>query len=267
MKEKSEIEFNFFVVGILLILGTSALVAFSNFFTGHLNLKAITAGQTGALLAQMTFYAIIVERITEVLLNLKYAGRRKNEGVKIAVETGALKVAQAELAEARRSTSSAAPLIDTLSQQVSERFNDLQSARKTNGTEEELMKIKADSQKFALLVSVFFGLLLGLVGVRIFGSLTVVDTNFIPDESQIRQVIKGIPNLKGSQDTVSRDMILALSEIKDQKDGTIGMDNIQKKMFQGLDVIVTGLLLAGGASGLHPILNWGKRLNGSSEFT
>ena len=240
---------------IAMLVATFSLVAFTPYFTGYLNLKAISAGQTGALLAQMTFYAVIVERVTEILVKMKYSEEKKMEKIKVATEAGAFKTAQAELAAVNVYTPSAAPMIATLSQKVDDTRVELQRVKALNNTDIAEVELKAKAKKFAILTSTVLGILLALIGVRIFGTLSIVEASYVPDKTTIKRAISAIPSLAADQDAVVKQITTALSEIKETQNGTVDMQPFQQKFFRGLDVIFTGILLAGGAAGLHPLLN------------
>ena len=73
-------------------------------------------------------------------------------------------------------------------------------------------RIKKHASVFAILL----GIILGLIGARVFGSISSGET----------------------------------------------LSGFQSALLAGTDVLLTGLLLAGGAEGLHPLLNKVKSLGG-----
>jgi len=175
------------LVGLIALLGSGIAIPmfFPDTFYNSLQLNLIPASQTGNLLAQLIFYALIIERITEIFVDTSFSSQKASIEAQYVNEKEGFEAASKELEET----------------QLAE-------------------KIRLS----AIVFSISIGILLALVGVRILGVLV---------------------------DPIANE---ALSDIP-----------FQNTLRNGTDVMITGLLLAGGAAGLHPIINQLKRFGYSDK--
>lgn len=205
-------------LGILTLVLTSIAIpmVFPETFYNSLQLNKIPASQTGNVLAQLIFYAVIIERITEIFVDSSFSGQKARIEAHYINEKEELEIAAKELEQTH---------LDPNSNDYKALVNSLSAAKSKLGTKKLNSKINEKwstlTEKIrinAILFSISMGILLALVGVRILGVLEAPIEGEFPEK---------IP--------------------------------FQNTLRNGTDVMITGLLLAGGAAGLHPIINQLKR--------
>lgn len=202
----------------LILTGISIPILFPSTFYTALELQKIPASQTGNLLAQLVFYALIIERITEIFIDTSFSGQKTAIKTMYVYEEEGLKMA-------RKSFGTMNPLdaetdkYQVLANAVTLAENKLEAKRVTTKANERWFDLTGKIKISAILFSVSLGILLAMVGVRILGVL-VPPLEFVATN-------KTIP--------------------------------FQASLRTGVDVVITGLLLAGGAAGLHPIINQLKK--------
>jgi len=65
-----------FGIIVLILAGVSVPMFFPSTFYNALELHKIPASQTGNLLAQLVFYALVIERITEIFIEASFSGQK-----------------------------------------------------------------------------------------------------------------------------------------------------------------------------------------------
>lgn len=207
------------LIGItfLILGGISIPMFFPSTFYNALELHKIPASQTGNLLAQLVFYALIIERITEIFIDSSFSGQKSDIKSMYTYEEQNLESASKDFASLSH-LDVGSEKYQGLANAVTaaqEKLNSKKIAMKAN---ERWFELTGKIRITAILFSIFLGILLALVGVRILGTLIP------PIESPSSMKIP-----------------------------------FQNALRNGTDVMVTGLLLAGGAAGLHPIINQLKK--------
>ena len=210
-------------------------------FSNGLQIHMLKATQSGNMLTQLTLYALIVERVTEVYSNAVFSGDKNRLEVKVMKEER----------KANRLGAILQKMPPDVAMTAAHSITD-----ELRRVEDEISKIKDD--KFAkslidldrriVLHTTFFaigiGLLISLVGVRVISSLVQIVSDSAPSltANDAEKTITGV--------STNPKAILEVNEF-----------GLQSKLRGTVDVVLTGLLLAGGAKGLHPIINQVKKLN------
>jgi len=203
------------LIGIVLLIlaGISIPIFFPATFYNALQLQKIPASQTGNLLAQLVFYALIIERITEIFIDSSFSGQKTEIKAMYVYEEDALKTATKSF-EAMSSLNVGSDEYQSLSNAVTSAKERLETKKIAAKANERWFELTGKIRISAILFSIGLGLLLALVGIRILGALVVpID-------------------------------VAASTKLP-----------FQDSLRTGADVMITGLLLAGGAAGLHPIIN------------
>lgn len=203
---------------ILVLAGVSIPMMFPATFYNALELQKISAQQTGNLLAQLVFYALIIERITEIFIESSFTNQKT--GIK------ATYVYEEESYERAAKAFQKVTLLEvgvekynSMEKSLSAAKENLETKKSNAKANERWLELTGKIKLAAILFSISLGVLLALVGVRILGTLVPPLEFGAPD--------KDIP--------------------------------FQTSLRTGVDVMITGLLLAGGAAGLHPIINHLKK--------
>ncbi|MGB0907050.1 MAG: hypothetical protein ACPGVT_06120 [Maricaulaceae bacterium] len=245
----------------IVIIAFAATLYFTQ-LSGFLDLKKITAAQTGALITQMMFYAVIVERVTEVFVNASFAGKRKDVHVQYIHQARSFMEAKKQLEEAQKSYAKAS-VISQLATAVQTKSDNLEKVKENEEIDKKLLKLKTEAKWFSSTVSITLGILLALIGIRVFGTLSVSGVPVDIDTTRFVDAVKGIDGLTITPEKIAEAINSVDKDTLEIVPAWNALSEIQKNLFRATDVIMTGLLLAGGASGLHPLLDMAKKINPS----
>ena len=206
------------LLGLTALLGSGIAIPmlFPDTFYNSLQLNLIPASQTGNLLAQLIFYALIIERITEIFVDTSFSSQKASIEAQYVNEKEGFESASKEFAETHLATDSLE--YKTLAAELKDAKSKLDSKKIDSKINQKWSELTEKIRISAIVFSISIGILLALVGVRILGVLV---------------------------DPLAEE---ALSDIP-----------FQNTLRNGTDVMITGLLLAGGAAGLHPIINQLKK--------
>jgi len=196
------------VVGLILIAFGLPQI-WPALFSDSLDLTSRSAAKTGNLLTQIIFFALLIERATEVYVSSAFGTKQKALQSQDWAE-------RKKLAHLERLLNESLHASDTVTRKTL--IDEVLKAQKTLKTKQVDMdidpqwtKLKQKVETHTTVFALGLSLLISLVGVRVFDGLT--------------------ENANSLSNLVS-----------------------------GTDVIITGLMMAGGAKGLHPIMNMVKSL-------
>jgi len=212
------------LLGLTALLGSGIAIPmfFPDTFYNSLQLNLIPASQTGNLLAQLIFYALIIERITEIFVDTSFSSQKAGIEAQYVNEKEGFETASRELEETQLAKDS--PEYKTLVQEMNDSKSKFDLKKINSKINQQWSELTEKIRISAIVFSISVGILLALVGVRILGVLVDPIAN---------EAVSDIP--------------------------------FQNTLRNGTDVMITGLLLAGGAAGLHPIINQLKRFGYSKK--
>ena len=176
-------------------------------FTQAIDLSNRPATDTGNLLTQIMFFALLIERATEVYILSAFGAEQRVLQSKDLAQRNALDRAKRLLKESLQTSDS--NVRKTLIDEVFKAEQQLTIKQSEPETETQLIDFKQKVGTHSTVVAVGLSLLVSLVGVRVFGGLIDADASI----------------------------------------------TLRTKLVSGTDVIITGLMLAGGAKSLHPVMN------------
>jgi len=193
---------------LVLIIGFSIPIFYKGDFSAPLNLHDISFKQTINLLAQLVFYALIIERITEVYVDSVFSSQKAGIKATYLNELDDLERERERLTEldAKKSVD----LYTEQQKRVQSALWKLDSKKDDENINLQWLNLTNTIREHAIIFSLVCGVLLSLVGINMLSSLTT---------------------------------------------GEIASGSLQATLRTSVDVIMTGLLLAGGAAGIHPIIN------------
>jgi len=201
-----------YIFWIIIILGTGFLlpIVFASEWRGVLDIKNITAGKTGNILAQLALYALVVERVTEVYINTTFNKYKADLKKLDAVETRKVHILQTTYKSQQNALEEQKQTLTALNAAKL----DLEKKRQDANVDAQWIDLTNRIKKHASIFGMLVGIALALVGARVLGSVAASET----------------------------------------------LSTHQSTLLAGADVLITGMLLAGGAEGLHPLLNKVKSL-------
>ena len=200
---------NYTFLVICILLAAMIIPAFYHtYWSGSLDIKNISAAKTGNVLAQLAFYALVVERVTEMYVNSMFSNDKAQINRLYAKEERALQSAQF-LKDGLNPLAASEESIVEYDQKVFDAAAELSLRRAEVDADGKWVMLQDTIQKHARIFGILTGCVLGLVGIRFLGSVS---------------------------------------------DGQ-ALSTYQEKLLLGTDVLLTGLLLSGGANSLHPLIN------------
>jgi hypothetical protein len=207
----------------LILGGISIPMFFPTTFYNALELHKIPASQTGNLLAQLVFYALVIERITEIFIDASFSGQKTSIKSGYIYEQRRVEAALKSF-ETMNHLEAESEKYLSLANSVTEAKEKLEAKKVAVKANERWLNLTGKVRLAAIIFSITLGILLALVGVRILGVL--------------------VPPIEGELP----------SKVP-----------FQSSLRNATDVMITGLLLAGGAAGLHPIINQLKKFGHSEK--
>ena len=220
---------NISLAAIVATLIVAAVSAYHGFV--EVNLDQLEAAEVGTLFLTLIFVALVIERAVEVYINNRYGVEELQEsrGIRLARQKLALEE-QALAAEAARQVpaggdATATLILEDKRDAVAEARRRVQEARDKVRSEKEAARAKLDdvsTRKAAAAgaLATVLGVAASAAGVRVLGQFLPVD--------QASGALTGP---------------LAAADAK-----------FQLACFRFVDVVLTALLLAGGADGIHQIV-------------
>ena len=212
-----------FGIIVLILAGVSVPMFFPSTFYNALELHKIPASQTGNLLAQLVFYALVIERITEIFIEASFSGQKTEIKSKYIYEQKSVDAAIKSFKTMSHLNAESEEYV-TLAKKVTTAKENLEVKKIAVRANEHWLNLTGKIRLTAIVFSVVIGISLALVGVRMLGVLVTPITAEPPTK---------IP--------------------------------VQASLRNAMDVMITGLLLAGGAAGLHPIINQLKKFGHSEK--
>jgi len=213
------------VAVILLVFSAVTLISHDSFSAG-LPVHALRASQTGNMLAKLMLYALIVERVTEVYQHAVFSQQKTELAAKTWSEEE--RVERLKFMFSRMASDVAMSTGNSVAEELRNAEKDLAHVR-TDELKKKAIKLDRRIVIHTTIFAIIAGLFISLVGVRVINSLMQIPAD---------------PSVGAAAST-----------------GAESASNIQAKLRSAVDVIITGLLLAGGAKGLHPIINRVKKLD------
>lgn len=248
------------------LLGLAALAYFAQPFSASLNLTSMTAAELGIMVGQLAFFAMVVERATEIFVNISFAKRRKEVMQDIAPMAQKLHQLHTQFGQLE-AAAKAAPIAAQYLEDIKTAQTQFNTVKSDPVHVADTLNLKSDVYLFSLICSAAIGIVLAFVGVRIFTGLEFINcaqaldekaTNIISKTAQtIQKSVQGLES-SPSHDALKTSVENSVKAINDSMEAC--PSKIQSNAFRAIDKIVTGLLLAGGAAGLHPIINLNKHL-------
>ncbi|CAM2845176.1 MULTISPECIES: hypothetical protein [Vibrio] len=132
---------------------------------------------------------------------------------------------------------------------------------KTDGTDRAIVEatgVKAkDGSRAAMMISLPLGLAVGLTGIGVITPLISIEPSEIDSTMEIARMV--VTNLQNKANQLA--LQITTEEVA-QEIGRISAENVElsRSILRGVDTIVTGGLLAGGASGIHQVAEVVKSL-------
>jgi len=200
---------NYTFLVICILLAAMIIPAFyHSYWSGSLDIKNVSAAKTGNVLAQLAFYALVVERVSEMYVNSMFSNDKAQINRLYAKEDRAFQRVQS-LKEGLNPLTVSKESVIKYDKEVIAAAADLSMRRAEVDADGKWVMLQDKIQKHARIFGILTGCVLGLVGIRFLGSIS---------------------------------------------DGQ-ALSTYQKKLLLGTDVLLTGLLLSGGANSLHPLIN------------
>ncbi len=193
---------------VILVIGFTVPMFYKGDFSAPLNLHDISFKQTINLLAQLVFYALIIERITEVYVDSVFSSQKAEIKAIYINELEDLEREKERLTELDAQMS--VTLFKKQQKRVQSALENLDNKKDDEKINIRWLNLTNTIREHAIIFSLVCGVLLSLVGINMLSSLTTAE---------------------------------------------IASDSLQASLRTSVDVIMTGLLLAGGAAGIHPIIN------------
>ncbi|GEM_PF-2221244 len=211
----------------LVVLFVTVLVAFLAAWNGYIvvNTASVTSADVGAKLLSLIFFALVIERAVEVFISNEYGvdDLRLRRWIRIARNKIMMLEESLNIDAARPTQPGAdAKLVDTRLKTTADMQDQLAAARgelaqAVENAQDGLEKLRVKKARSAAAVSVFLSVLVAAAGVRVFA-------NFV-------EMTQGVVS------------------------GPLANQAGQLAVFRFADVIITALLLAGGADGIHKIVS------------
>ena len=258
MNDKSEI----FGGPILLTVGVlGALIAgvFFKHFAG-IPLDSIEPQSIGKTLLGLIFFALLIERATQVYVNAQIEPERSKLTEESTKKKAAFLHAEQLLVQAQASGNVAAIQSQMAKKDVAKEV--LDEALQVDAVKKDAFVGKTRRQ--TSVISLVMGIFISLVGIRALAPFA--DENVFKSCSpKLHNALK-IPlgkwaeNVAGNEGLVNEldSLGITASDFKSIVMNTSNLCNQfdwQITLFSGIDVFITAALLAGGADGLHQILN------------
>jgi len=197
-----------FLVLLILLAALTVPAFYHSYWSGSLDIKGVSAAKTGNILAQLAFYALVVERVTEMYVNSMFSNDKARINRLYAKEERELEGKKA-LLESINPHMATNEKTSKLQDDVLEAERKLSARRAEVDADGQWVMLQDVIKKHARIFGILTGCVLGLVGIRFLGSIS---------------------------------------------DGQ-ALSAYQQKLLLGTDVVLTGLLLSGGANSLHPLIN------------
>lgn len=254
---------NRFSGSALLVIGLAgALIAgvFFDLFT-VIPLDKVGPDQVGQTFLGLIFFALVIERATEIYVSGRIEPERHLLAEKSAQQRALLRAAEARLSRARADPNSSAADLQKLEAERDAAAKDYTRAVEAEAPKKLELKAKTQTQTSNLAMGL--GIVIALVGVRALGPLGGDDL-FKPCIDAMSQAL-GILGDAKPEDLAAAVKALGanqppLETLISQADNLCSDRRWQRGLFTGVDVLVTGALLAGSADGLHQIVNRFTRL-------
>lgn len=232
---------------------TLAIVVLASFLVAdqfiEIGLEQLGSGDVGRLLLTVIFAALVIERAVEVYINnvfrpkedlAKFDITRAERSVELAEES----LTAEQKRQARSDIQPDAELISDLRNKLAETRSSLLEERME--ATPELAKIRREKGVWASTVATLLSLAVAAIGIRILGQ-------FLPLDSSSGELIGPLANT--CAELVRTSGVSAVDQLSDSARTACQAVELQLTAFRTVDIILTTLLLAGGADGIHKMLN------------
>ncbi len=230
------------IAGLLALLA-AGLIANLLGFT-EVGLRGLDGAEVGTLFLTLIFVALVIERAVEVYVALAYGARERELGRESAIAGKLLQVAEdAVSTETARQAEAAAPDSDRLARVRAE----ADTARKALGQAKvaavgAAVALRDRKARAATGLSLGLSVLAALVGIRLLGQ-------FLPLDEAGR--LTGA--FAETCAALARQQGTTPAELSAEARAACRSVELQLAAFRLVDVILTALVLAGGAEGIHQI--------------
>ncbi len=238
---------------ILLALGVVGALCSSIFFYQFsiIQFNEIKASEVGTVLLGLVFVALVIERATEVYVNVQGDPEIDNAALRDkSVAEAEVRRARTAFSVERAQTVPDAALLATREDEFTAALADHQKMVAAAAPVEE--EIKQQTRKETSVVAIVLGILAALVGVRVLGPF-LADGQFTQCLAELVDDAVQKEMLAAVKDNMTGDSLTQAKTFLDTAFAKIGCTG-QPAWFTGVDVFLTGTLLAGGADGIHQII-------------
>lgn len=224
---------------MILILALGLAAALAGFI--ELSLDDLGPGDIGTKFLTLLFIALVIERSVEVYVNTLFAERemKMRRGIRIARhKLDLMREAQENCGTVAMAASASPEAMSALAGTLNQTEDKLTQAqdeliRQKALAQQPLEAIRVEKARAAGAVSLVLSFGAAAVGVRVLGI-------FLPDAYAVLDALPGVP-LGGG-------MVVA------DAPAPLVITRAQLILFRAYDVLLTALLLAGGADGIHKLL-------------
>jgi hypothetical protein len=212
----------------------------------------VSPADVGQVFLGLIFVALVIERATEVYVNVQLEPDKQAALQPVVNSKAQVHRARAELQAERKSPSPSHATIQARENRLETAINDL--GQQTQAVVPQLQEHANQARTQTSVLAMSLGVLAGLVGIRALapflddGQLVNCVAGAMDADARdaIETALKG--NLSGDQ------LQTAQSMASEAFKTPCNVEDWQRRLFAGVDVILTGALLAGGADGLHQIV-------------